>query len=72
MYGKDQKLSKRKVLVVLIDAFMPQATRARVPQNLRPRAGDGMCSDLSRKLCEHVVESILKIIEKKYKKSIFV
>ena len=51
---------------------MPQATRARVPQNLRPRAGDGMCSDLSRKLCEHVVESILKIIEKKYKKSIFV
>ena len=42
MYGKDQKQSKRKVLVVLICARVPQATRVLAPQNLRLRAEDCM------------------------------
>ena len=36
---------KTKVSVVLIRARTQQATRARATQNLRPRAGDSMCSD---------------------------
>ena len=32
-------------------ANITQATRARAPQNLRPRAGDGMRPDSVRKLC---------------------
>ena len=45
MYGKDQKQSNRKILVVLICARASQVTHAIAPQNLRPWAVDCMRPD---------------------------
>ena len=40
-----------------------QATRARAPENLRPRAGDCIGSAKERKLCKHAVESKLILMK---------
>ena len=40
-----------------------QATRARAPQNLRPRAGDCIRPAKEKKLCKHVVENKLILMK---------